>query len=142
MSFIHRFIGTWGEDFLWDGARMRIYSQGASGASETWLIGKAEKAKNFAIRYYELEPGGYSREETHPYDHGVFFIRGSGQIKLGLSDQPVAQGDIVYIAPDEVHQIKNTGDDALGWICVIPALRQKEGKLVWAEEGIKDLENT
>jgi ribulose-bisphosphate carboxylase large chain len=142
MSLIHRFIGNWGEDFIWDGARTRIYSQGASGARETWLIGKAEKAKNFAIRYYELEPGGYSREEYHPYDHGVLFIRGSGQIRLDRSDHPVTQGDIVYIAPNEVHQIKNTGDEALGWICVIPALRQKKGNLVWAEEGIKDLENT
>ena len=40
MGTIRRFLGTWGAEFRWDGARVREYSQGACGATETWLIGK------------------------------------------------------------------------------------------------------
>ena len=65
MSTIHRFIGDWGARPEWDGARSRAYSQGAQGATETWLIGKAEQAENFAMRYYELEPGGHSLKLTY-----------------------------------------------------------------------------
>jgi quercetin dioxygenase-like cupin family protein len=137
MSVIHRFKGAWGRLFTWDGARTREY-KGASQATETWLIGKAEGAENFAMRYYELGPGGHSREEDHPYDHGVIIIRGAGEVLIGEQMHPVGQGDVVYIAPDARHQMRNTGDDTLGWICVIPARRQKEGRIVWAEEGLED----
>ncbi len=142
MSIIHRFKGLWGERFRWDGARTRTYSQGATGATETWLIGKAEQAGNFAMRYYELEPGGHSREERHPYDHGILFLRGNGQVTLGDEVHAVTRGDVVYIDPDETHQIINNGDEMLGWLCIIPARRQKLGKEVWAEEGLDDLLTT
>jgi quercetin dioxygenase-like cupin family protein len=142
MSTIHRFIGEWGTRNEWDGARSRAYSQGAQGATETWLIGKAELAENFAMRYYELEPGGHSHEEHHPYDHGVIFLRGSGEVTVGAEVHAVGLGDVVYISPDEVHQIRNTGGEPLGWLCIIPARRQKQGRIVWAEEGLDDLKTT
>jgi quercetin dioxygenase-like cupin family protein len=28
----------------------------------------------------------------------------------------------VYVLPDEVHQLKNVGDEPFGFLCVIPAL--------------------
>lgn len=142
MSVIHRFKGEWGEDFTWDGGRSRQYRQEASGATETWLIGKAERAENFAMRYYELEPGGHSRKEQHPYDHGVLFLRGQGEVVLDQETHQVKQGDVVYIEPDEVHQIKNNGQETLGWLCVIPARRHKQGRVVWAEEGLEELRTT
>ncbi len=139
MSIIHRFMGEWGVSFRWDGARTRQYTGGASsGATETWLIGKAEQAGNFALRYYELEPGGFSREEAHSYDHGIIFMAGSGTVSLSGSQHPVTQGDVVYIASDEPHQIRNTGITPLGWLCIIPARRLKSGHMVWAEEGLED----
>ena len=142
MSIIHLFKGIWDEELVWDGARTRVYSHGAKGATETWLIGKKEGAENFAMRYYELEPDGHSCEEQHPYDHGVLFTRGEGKVLLGNEIHAVRQGDVVYISPDERHQIVNTGSDALGWLCIIPARRRKKGKTVWSEEGLADLEET
>ena len=143
MATIHRFIGSWGSSFKWDGGRVRGYGEGkASGVTETWLIGKAERSDNFALRYYELEPGGFSRAETHPYDHGVLFMRGAGEVVIDSQTYVVGEGDVVYIAPDEMHQIKNAGQEPLGWICVIPAHRMKHGHDVWAEEGLEGLETT
>lgn len=142
MSTIHRFKGEWGDSFTWEGGRSRVYGQGATGATETWLIGKAEQAENFAMRYYELAPGGNSRMEQHPYDHGVLFLRGRGELILGQEAHPVERGDVVYIEPDELHQIKNPGQETLGWLCVIPARRRKHGQVVWSEEGLNDLRTT
>lgn len=140
MSTIHRLKGDWGDDLIWEGARTREYSE-ASSATETWLIGKAERAENFAMRYYRLGPAGASAEEAHPYDHGILFLHGSGEVLLGDETHPVSQGDVLYISPDERHQIRNSGEEPLGWLCVIPARRRKAQGIVWAEEGL-DVDTT
>ena len=137
MGTIHEFSGDWDKVFSWNGTRTRMYQNDESNqVSETWIIGKAEGAQNFAFRYYQLEPGGFSRKEQHPHDHGVLILHGSGQVLLDKEEYPITRGDIIYIPPDELHQLSNTGDEPLGFLCVIPARRVKGGEIVWAEEGI------
>ncbi len=130
---VHKFIGKWNNNLAWEGGRTRQYNDQVS---ETWLIGKAEGAENFAFRYYQIKPGGNSNLEQHGYDHGVFVLRGTGEAQIGAKSQEISQGDIIYIPPDTIHQLRNTGEEVLGFLCVIPARRKKEGKIVWAEEGI------
>ena len=138
MSIIKNFNGEWGELFSWSGSRTRRYDgENAAGVRETWLIGKAEKAQNFAIRYYELDLNGRSRLEEHAHDHGILFLRGQGRVLLGEEWHDVAQGDVVYIQPDQRHQIVNIGRNPLGFLCVIPAVRIKNDQKVWAEEGLE-----
>ena len=67
----------------------------------------------------------------------MLVLQGEGEVLLGDETHPVSQGDIIYIAPNLIHQVNNTTQDALGFICVIPARREKGGTIVWAEEGIK-----
>ena len=134
---IHKFSGDWDKDFHWEGARSRIYQNTPDNqVSETWLIGKKERAENFAFRYYQLSPGSRSREESHPYDHGILIMQGSGKVLLGEETHSISRGDIIYIPPDARHQLLNTSQEDLGFICVIPAHRKKEGRMVWADEGI------
>ena len=90
------------------------------GASVRWLISRVEKAPNFALRYFEIEPGGWSGLEQHAHDHGVMTFRGQGQVLLGEEEFKVSFGDVVYIPPYELHQFKNTGDEPLGFLCIIP----------------------
>lgn len=134
---IHKFTGDWEKVFTWEGARSRMYQNTADNqVSETWIIGKKEGAENFAFRYYQLSPGSHSRKEQHPYDHGILVLQGSGEVLLGEETQEISQGDVIHIPPDALHQLANTGDQPLGFLCVIPARRQKNGQVVWAEEGI------
>ena len=137
MKAIKRFTGDWDKDFGWEGTRTRLYQKTEDNqVSETWMIGKAEGAQNFAFRYYLLSQGSHSREEQHPYDHGLLILHGEGEVLLEDEWHKVSRGDIVYIKPDLLHQVKNTSEESLGFICVIPARRQKAGGIVWAEEGI------
>jgi quercetin dioxygenase-like cupin family protein len=137
MGIIKKFTGDWTQVFQWDNSKTRMYQNTETNqVSETWLIGKAEGAQNFAFRYYQISPGGHSREEQHPYDHGMLILQGQGEVLLGNEVKPISRGDIVYIAPDLLHQVRNTSNDPLGFICVIPAHREKGGVIVWAEEGI------
>lgn len=130
---IRKFIGEWNKDLRWEGARTRQYN---NQVTETWMIGKKEGAENFAFRYYQLQPGGTSNLEQHDHDHGVFVLHGSGEVLLGEHTHELSQGDIVHIPPQALHQLINTGHETLGFLCVIPARRKKQGKTVWSEEGI------
>lgn len=138
MGIIRKFTGDWDQVFRWEGARTRMYqNDDTNQVSETWMIGKKEGAQNFAFRYYQLSPGSHSRKEQHPHDHGMLFLQGKGEVLLGEQTHPISRGDVIYIAPDLLHQVNNTSGEPLGFICVIPARREKSGTTVWAEEGIK-----
>ncbi len=137
-GIIHKFIGDWGKRLEWSGARSRFYDgENAKGVTETWLVGKAEKANNFAIRYYSVEIGGNTVEEHHEHDHGIIILQGEATVLLGDEKVDVAKGDVVYIPPNVQHQLVNRGQETMGFICVIPAHRNKAGKDVWADENIK-----
>lgn len=118
MGVIHRYKGQ----FDWEGVSLSHYPSGkkVKGASVRWLIGRDEKAPNFALRYFEIEPGGWSALDEHAHDHGVMILRGEGLVLLDDGEFEVGFGDIVYIPPYEVHQFKNTGKEPLGFLCVIP----------------------
>lgn len=138
MGTIQKFTGDWDKVFCWDGARTRMYqNEAVNQVSETWMIGKAENAQNFAFRYYQIGPGGHSMKEHHPYDHGILVLQGQGEVLLGEEKHPISRGDIIHISPDLLHQIINPNEELLGFLCVIPARREKAGKIAWAEEGIK-----
>jgi quercetin dioxygenase-like cupin family protein len=124
MGVIHRYTGQFDSAFDWEGVDPSRYpsEKEMQGVTVRWLIGPAEKAPNFALRYFEVEPGGWSALHQHAHDHGVMILRGQGQVLLGEEAFEVTFGDVVYISPDEIHQFKNIGDEPLGFLCVIPAL--------------------
>ncbi|MEE8391395.1 MAG: cupin domain-containing protein [Anaerolineae bacterium] len=124
MGIVHRYKGQ----FDWEGVSLARYppDKEMQGVSVRWLIGPAEMAPNFALRYFEIEPGGWSSLDRHTHDHGVVILRGRGQVLLGEETFEISFGDVVYIPPHEAHQFKNIGDEALGFLCVIPAKEKIE----------------
>ena len=131
----HKFIGEWGKDHQWEGARSRIYHMEDQGSvSENWLIGKSEGAENFALRFYNVEPHCSSKLETHAHDHGVVILQGQADVQIGEQIFQASQGDVLYIPPNHLHVLHNTGEGTLGFLCMIPAKREKNGRVIWAEE--------
>lgn len=93
---------------------------GADGCKVRWLIGKQDGATNFSMRQFEVAPGGYTPRHSHPYEHEVFILDGEGTILEGDQLHVIKQGDVIYVAPDEVHQFRTTGDQPLKFLCLIP----------------------
>lgn len=123
MSCVHRFNGRRGS-FDWEGVAVEGYeSPLVKGASVRWLIGPQEKAPHFAMRYFEVEPGGYTSLDTHAHDHGVLILRGRGSVLLGEEEIEVSFGDVVYVSPHDLHQFKCLSGEPLGFLCVVPAKR-------------------
>jgi quercetin dioxygenase-like cupin family protein len=123
MGVIHRFKGK-AESFDWEGARLRPYSGEGYQGIVRWLIGEPEKAQNFALRYFEIQPGKSSRLDQHDHDHGVIIFRGQAKVRMGDEEQLASPGDIVYIPPNEIHQFTSVSEEPLGFFCVVPAKRK------------------
>ena len=97
-----------------------VTMQGSSGCQVRWLVDEEQGAPNFAMREFEVEPGGHTPRHFHPYEHEIYVLAGSGVILEGNQERPLNQGDVVLVEPDEVHQFRNTGDSPLKFLCLIP----------------------
>jgi quercetin dioxygenase-like cupin family protein len=136
-SIYHEFLGEWGKKYDWDGARTRPLQLDENNTiNESWLIGKAEGAENFAVRFYQVQPHCSTKREKHDHDHGLVFLQGKGNVEVDTSVYAVKQGDVLYIKSNDLHVIQNTGEDVLGFLCIIPAKRIKNGQMVWSEENL------
>jgi len=121
MGVIHKFQGT-GGPYRWHGVAVTEYGEGPStGVTRQILIGEDEGSANFIIRYFELPPGTSSALHTHTHEHGVVVLRGKGRVRIGDHEQDLTFGDVVYVAPNEIHQFSNAGDDPFGFTCTIKA---------------------
>ncbi len=109
--------------------------EGASGCKVRWLIGEEDGAPNFAMRQFEVAPGGHTPKHHHPYEHEVFVLQGSGLVLEGDVEHPLKAGDVIYVAPDEVHQFRNTSAAPLKFLCLIPTSAQMKAAVVAPECG-------
>lgn len=93
---------------------------GAANCRVRWLVGADDQAPNFAMREFELAPGGHTPRHFHPYEHEIYVLQGEGEILDGETPRPLRPGDVVYVAPDDVHQFRNTGSTPFKMLCLIP----------------------
>lgn len=94
---------------------------GAKDVDIRWLIAKADGAQNFEMRMFELQPGGYTPLHTHPHEHEVFIVEGSGVFIFEGTEHPFESEYAIFVPGGKQHCFKNTGDSVLKFLCVIPA---------------------
>lgn len=96
---------------------------GADGVTMKLMLGREQGAPNFAMRLFEVEPGGHTPRHQHNYEHEVMVLEGAGQVlgnRGGSSIRPIAAGDAVLIPANEEHQFRNPGDRPLKFLCLVP----------------------
>jgi quercetin dioxygenase-like cupin family protein len=106
--------------FNYEMVNAKEVEDGASRVKIRWLITQDMGAKNFAMRLFEVEPGGCSPLHTHPWEHEVFILKGEGVVFDGENSAPFKANDIVFIPSEERHQFKNTSKKQLKFLCLIP----------------------
>ena len=85
-----------------------------------WLIAKADGAPNFAMRLFEVEPGGHSPLHTHDGEHEVFIIKGEGAVWQEGKEVAVRAGTAIFVPPGEKHQFLNKGRGVMQFLCMVP----------------------
>lgn len=114
-------------DFRWEGVEHRPYKE--EGSAPFRAISRQvlfeEPALGCELRYFEMDPGGYSTLERHEHMHGVMIFRGHGHCLLGTKVQAVQPGDLVTIQAWTWHQFRATAGEPFGFLCMVNHARDR-----------------
>ncbi|KPJ70298.1 cupin [candidate division WOR-1 bacterium DG_54_3] len=102
----------------------KVSDTGAKGVTIRWLISEKDGAPNFAMRLFEIEPGGNTPYHKHKWEHEVFILKGEGNLITETETSPLKQGDAVFVPGEENHQFKNTSRENLVFLCLVPIEKQ------------------
>jgi len=97
-----------------------VRMEGARGAFKSLVLGSADGVPNFSVRVFTLEPGGTTPRHAHPYEHVNYVIEGRGELWSEEGPHEIQAGDFMLVLPDERHQYRNTSDERLVFLCMVP----------------------
>ena len=103
-----------------------VNMEGAENVQVRVIYGPKDKAPTFAMRVFELAPGGHTPYHQHNFEHEVLVL--DGQIAAVTPDgpKPLKPRDTLLIPANETHQFKNLSDtNPAGFMCLVPIEYQK-----------------
>jgi quercetin dioxygenase-like cupin family protein len=115
-----------------------VEMEGSAGCRVRWLVDDHDGAPTFAMRQFEVAPGGHTPRHFHDYEHEVFVLEGSGVVVEGDREHRLQAGDVVFVKPNEVHQFRNPGSAPLKFLCLIPNSATGKSVTVAPECGVRD----
>ncbi len=116
------------DPFRWEGVPVLAYKEDPG--SHFKSISRQvlfDDGKHFGaqLRYFEIAPGGHSTLERHDHAHSVMVIRGAGRALVGSEILDLRTHDLVRVPPQAWHQFRATGDEPLGFLCLVRSERDK-----------------
>jgi quercetin dioxygenase-like cupin family protein len=113
--------------YRWEGVNTLPYKQDdrALFKSITRQVLFADPQLHAELRYFEIEPGGYSTLERHEHLHAVLILRGHGHCLVGKEVRAVELRDLITVPPLTWHQFRASADQPLGFLCMVNAVRDK-----------------
>ena len=83
------------------------------------LIGPKDGYEGF-MRMFTIGENGHTPYHSHDWYHLIYVVEGEGTAKIDEKDNKITKGSILYIPPNRIHGIKNTGTSDLRFLCLIP----------------------
>ena len=113
--------------FEWSGRSSSAYRDASGlagdpvfkGVRRVELVGKFGERSRTDLRYFEIEPGGYSSLERHVHTHIVIGARGCGVLVVEGRRETLAPMDVAWIGPLEAHQLRNDSSEPFGFFCIV-----------------------
>lgn len=101
-----------------------------------WL-GRATGARGIGCTWYEVPPGAtaFPHHFHCATEESLYVLEGSGSLRLGSETFEIGAGDYVAFlpGPDSAHQLKNTGDGPLRYLCM--STMQRAEVVVYPDSG-------
>jgi quercetin dioxygenase-like cupin family protein len=121
---VRRFLGA---AFDWDGVERLAYKEEGSAPfrSVSRQVLFARPDLGCELRYFEVAAGGHSTLERHDHTHAVLILRGRGRCLVGRTVSDVAAFDLVTVPPMSWHQFRAGATEALGFLCMVNAQRDR-----------------
>lgn len=96
---------------------------GIKGVTLRVMVSEDDGAENFALRVFDLEPHGNTPFHTHAWEHEVYVLSGSGQVRREADEVDIKADTALFVQAGEKHSFV-AGADGLSFICVIPAQKK------------------
>jgi quercetin dioxygenase-like cupin family protein len=111
--------------FRWEGVEVKPYkSEGTHFAGVTrQTLFEGGDGLACQLRYFEIAPGGWSSLERHHHAHAVMIVRGGGRVLVGGRIVEARTHDFIRVPPLTWHQFQPSGDEPLGFICMVDCER-------------------
>ena len=114
------------QNFEWCGVEVKPYKDNPGhwlSVTRQTLFAESEAA--FQVRYFEVQPGGYTSFEKHDHEHCVVVVRGRGRVRLGNDWSEIDLHDAVHVPPQTPHQFEPVGNEPLGILCIVDKERDR-----------------
>lgn len=92
--------------------------------------------RNSVVRHQSLAearvpPGAITALHFHRRTEEIYYvIQGRGLMTVDAEERPVRPGDAVAIPPGAIHQIQNTGDEPLVFLCCCAPAYEHEDTVI------------
>lgn len=97
-------------------------ASGYEGVTKRIVLGPAEGSDEIVLRHFRVEEGDMTPRHAHDFPHLVRIEAGQGAaVDADGMENPVSAGDYVYVAPNELHNFKNSSAQPFEFICIVPA---------------------
>jgi quercetin dioxygenase-like cupin family protein len=99
--------------------------EGIKDVTLQWLFNRRDGTKNYAMRVFELKPGGMIPMHEHSdMEHEIFILEGRGTATTPEKGFKVKEGDALFVLPGERHGYINDSDKIFRFLCVIPVVEK------------------
>jgi quercetin dioxygenase-like cupin family protein len=127
---IHRF-----SNWNWSGINAQTYKDDPG----TWVAVTRraftdDASTSFEVRYFEIEPNGYTSFERHRHEHLVVVLRGRGRVRLGADWHDLSPHDVVRVPADLPHRFQSETAEPFGILCIVDRDRDRPNILDPTEE--------
>jgi quercetin dioxygenase-like cupin family protein len=79
---------------------------------------EAKDTGGFSVLLVNFEPGARLNFHTHTYEQILYVTEGKGIVATKKEERTVTPGDVIYIAPGEIHWHGATKDSSFAHIAI------------------------
>jgi quercetin dioxygenase-like cupin family protein len=99
---------------------------GSKNTMVRWLVGRRTGAKTYAMRHFDIKPGGIIPLHSHDEEHEIFVLEGEAKVLGDMEGLVAKKDDVVFVPSNIPHGYDNTeGTQSFRFICVIPLLAKE-----------------
>lgn len=91
---------------------------------------KEELAIHYSLAHAILKPGKTSRSHKLKTSEVYYILEGEGVMHINKETQGVHEGHAIYIPPDSLQFIQNTGKNDLIFLCIVDPAWKKEDEII------------
>ena len=100
--------------------KTKVELDGVKDVDMRLLISEKDGAEHFRMRMFEVQPGGHTPLHSHPFEHEVFVVEGTGVFVFEGKEHSIEPGFVIFVPGNREHCFRNTGDIVLKFLCLIP----------------------